>query len=69
MLLLTAMFGNVGTLMSDSKLFNSNGNNEKTEFYDSYEIVITYLDNNVEKKIFLKTTFDPNEFFSLVKRR
>ena len=69
MLLLTAMFGNVGTLMSDSKLFNSNGNNEKTEFYDSYEIVITYLVNNEEKKIFLKTSYDPNEFFSLVKNR
>ena len=69
MLLLTAMFGNVGTLMSDSKLMNSNGNNEKTEFYDSYEIVITYLDNNEEKKIFLKTSYDPNEFFSLVKSR
>ena len=69
MLLLTAMFGNVGTLMSDSKLMNSNGNNEKTEFYDSYEIVITYLDNNEEKKIFLKTSYDPNEFFSLVKNR
>lgn len=69
MLLLTAMFGNVGTLMSDSKLMNSNGNNEKTEFYDSYEIVITYLVNNEEKKIFLKTSYDPNEFFSLVKNR
>lgn len=69
MLLLTAMFGNVGTLMSGSKLFNSNGNNEKTEFYDSYEIVITYLVNNEEKKIFLKTSYDPNEFFSLVKNR
>ena len=69
MLLLTAMFGNVGTLMSGSKLFNSNGNNEKTEFYDSYEIIITYLDNNEEKKIFLKTSFDPNEFFALVKSR
>ena len=48
--------------MSGSKLFNSNGNNEKTEFYDNYEIIITYLDNNEEKKIFLKTSFDPNEF-------
>ena len=67
MLLLTAMFGNVGTLMSSSKLFNNNGNNEKTEFYDSYEIVITYLYNNENRKIFLKTSFDPNDFFSLVK--
>lgn len=58
-----------GGYLAESSLFNSKGNNEKTEFYDNYEIVITYLYNNEDKKIFLKTDFDPNEFFSLVKSR
>lgn len=56
-----------GGYLAESSLFNTKGNNEKTEFYDNYEIVITYLYNNEDKKIFLKTDFDPNEFFSLVK--
>ena len=68
-LLLSTLNVHWGGYLAESSLFNSKGNNEKTEFYDNYEIVITYLYNNEDKKIFLKTDFDPNEFFSLVKSR
>ena len=65
-LLLTALFGTWGPMISESKLLKDIGDYNKTKMENIFELEINYIVDNQNKKLLFQTKQNPQKFINSV---